>query len=97
MAKRTTHRSSTSTKLYAVRSADGSSKDIQTFKRGHVADLRATNASEAAAAAPATKSVKKVAKKSSKKTAAKPAAKPVANKASKKTSKKTSKKSAARR
>ena len=39
-AKRTTHRSSTGTKLYAVRDSKGRFKDIQTYKRAHSADLR---------------------------------------------------------
>jgi hypothetical protein len=34
-ARRTTHRSSTGTKLYAVRDAQGRFKDIQTHKRSH--------------------------------------------------------------
>ncbi|MCC6888384.1 MAG: hypothetical protein IT536_07620 [Hyphomicrobiales bacterium] len=40
MAKRTTHRSSKGTKLYAVRDKSGKFKDIQTYKRAHAADLR---------------------------------------------------------
>ena len=35
MAKRTTHRSSKGTKLYAVRDKKGKFKDIQTYKRAH--------------------------------------------------------------
>ncbi len=69
-ARRTTHRSSTGKKLYAVRSTDGSFKDIQTFERAHRADLRKKSKPETAAAAkkaakaPAKKVVKKrVAKK----------------------------------
>ena len=38
--KRTTHRSSTGTKLYAVRDSKGRFVDIQTYKRAHSADLR---------------------------------------------------------
>ena len=38
-AKRTTHRSSTGKKLYAVRDASGKFKDIQTYVRAHRADL----------------------------------------------------------
>jgi len=38
--KRTTHRSSTGTKLYAVRDSKGRFVDIQTYKRAHAADLR---------------------------------------------------------
>lgn len=37
--KRTTHRSSSGKKLYAVRDAKGRFKDIQTYERAHRADL----------------------------------------------------------
>jgi len=40
VAKRTTHRSSTGTKLYAVRDKQGRFKDIQTYKRAHGQDIR---------------------------------------------------------
>jgi hypothetical protein len=40
MAKRTTHRSSSGKKLYAVRDKKGKFKDIQSYKRAHSADLR---------------------------------------------------------
>jgi len=40
VAKRTTHRSSTGTKLYAVREKQGRFKDIQTYKRAHGQDIR---------------------------------------------------------
>ena len=39
-AKRTTHRSTTGKKLYAVRDASGKFKDIQTYEKAHAADLR---------------------------------------------------------
>ena len=39
-AKRTTHRSSTGKKLYAVRDSKGRFKDIQTYERAHRADLK---------------------------------------------------------
>ncbi len=41
MAKvqRTTHRSTTGRKLYAVRAASGEFKDIQTFERAHRDDI----------------------------------------------------------
>jgi len=39
-ARRTTHRSSKGTKLYAKRDSKGRFKDIQTYKRAHSADLR---------------------------------------------------------
>ncbi len=38
-ARRTTHRSSTGKKLYAVRDKKGRFKDIQTYERAHRADL----------------------------------------------------------
>jgi DNA-binding protein HU-beta len=47
--KRTTHRSSKGTKLYAVRDSKGRFKDIQTYKRAHAADMRRTSKAEAAA------------------------------------------------
>jgi len=50
-ARRTTMYSSKGTKLYAVRSADGQFKDIQTYKRAHTADMRSTSKAEAAAKA----------------------------------------------
>ncbi len=40
MAKRTTHRRSKGTKLYAVRDKSGKFKDIQTYKRAHAAELK---------------------------------------------------------
>ena len=45
-AKRTTHRTSKGTKLYAVRDAGGKFKDIQTYKRAHAADLRTKSKDE---------------------------------------------------
>jgi hypothetical protein len=38
--KRTTHRSKTGKKLYAVRDAKGRFKDIQTYERAHRQDLK---------------------------------------------------------
>ena len=52
--RRTTLRSSKGTKLYAVRAADGTFKDIQSYKRAHAADLRKSSKAE---------TVKKTAKK----------------------------------
>jgi DNA-binding protein HU-beta len=49
--KRTTHRSVSGTKLYAVRDSKGRFKDIQTYKRAHAADMRRTSKAEAAAKA----------------------------------------------
>jgi hypothetical protein len=39
-ARRTTHRSVSGTKLYAVRDSKGRFKDIQTYKRAHDQDLK---------------------------------------------------------
>jgi hypothetical protein len=38
--RRTTHRSASGRKLYAVRDAKGRFKDIQTYARAHRADLK---------------------------------------------------------
>ena len=46
-SRRTTHRSSTGKKLYAVRDAHGRFKDIQTYERAHRADLSKKAKSEA--------------------------------------------------
>ena len=46
--RRTTLRSSKGTKLYAVRAADGTFKDIQTYKRAHAADIRKSSQAETA-------------------------------------------------
>lgn len=40
MATRTTHRSSTGKKLYAVRDSKGRFTDIQTYKRAHAQDIK---------------------------------------------------------
>ena len=77
-AKRTTHRSTKGTKLYAVRAADGTFKDIQTYKRAHKADMAKKSAAETTAAKKAT--AKKAAKKAAPKKAAKKAAKKSAKK-----------------
>lgn len=47
--KRTTHRSTAGTKLYAVRSKTGEFKDIQTFKKAHGQDVKRTSKAETAA------------------------------------------------
>jgi hypothetical protein len=39
-ARRTTHRSVSGTKLYAVRDSKGRFKDIQTYKRAHSMDMK---------------------------------------------------------
>lgn len=45
-AKRTTHRSSEGTKLYAVRDKKGQFEDIQTYKRAHGQDIKRKSKSE---------------------------------------------------
>ena len=67
-ARRTTHRSTTSMKLYAVRDPSGQFKDIQTYKRAHRADLAKTSKVEKTAA-------KTARKKAARKTAARKTAK----------------------
>jgi len=56
MAKRTTHRSSKGTKLYAVRDKSGKFKDIQTYKRAHTADMKRKSKAETASKARKSKS-----------------------------------------
>jgi hypothetical protein len=46
MAKRTTHRSSSGKKLYAVRGKSGEFKDIQSYKRAHGQDLKKKSRAE---------------------------------------------------
>ena len=46
MTTRTTHRSSTGTKLYAVRRKDGTFSDIQTYKRAHSQDMKRKSRAE---------------------------------------------------
>jgi hypothetical protein len=47
-ARRTTHRSSTGSKLYAVRDSKGRFKDIQTYERAHRMDLKKKSKAEKA-------------------------------------------------
>lgn len=65
--KRTTHRSTTGKKLYAVRDADGRFKDIQTYERAHRADLAKKSKAEAGAKKTVKKAAKKAVKRSAKK------------------------------
>ena len=59
MAKRTTHRSRSGKKLYAVRDASGRFKDIQTYERAHGQDLKRGSAAEKKAKSKAKAAVKK--------------------------------------
>lgn len=54
-ARRTTHRSTTGKKLYAVRDAGGKFKDIQSYKRAHSADLKRKSKAEGTKKAKASK------------------------------------------
>ena len=65
-SRRTTHRSAKGSKLYAVRAADGTFKDIQTYKRAHGADVKRKSSAETAKAAP-KKTPTRARKKASKK------------------------------
>ena len=47
--RRTTMKSRTGTKLYAVRDSSGKFKDIQSYKRAHAADMRHVSAAEVGA------------------------------------------------
>ena len=70
-ARRTTHRSKTGKKLYAVRDAHGRFKDIQTYERAHRADLARVSKSESTARAKKKLAAKKRTKKTGRKRAAK--------------------------
>jgi hypothetical protein len=61
-AKRTTHRSTSGTKLYGKRSASGEFEDLQTFERAHERDIKLRSKAERA-----RKKGKKKAKKKAKK------------------------------
>jgi hypothetical protein len=91
--RRTTMYSTGGKKLYAVRNADGTFKDIQTYQRAHSADMRHKSAAEKLAAVKkaAKKVVKKVAK-AAKKAVKKVTGKKTVRKAAKKAAKKTSRK-----
>jgi hypothetical protein len=65
MARRTTHRSRSGKKLYAVRDASGRFKDIQTYERAHGQDIKRGSAAEKKAKAKAA--VKKTKKAAAKK------------------------------
>ena len=53
--KRTTHRSSKGTKLYAKRDSKGRFKDIQTYKRAQAMDIKLKSKAETAAKTKGTK------------------------------------------
>ena len=54
-AKRTTHRSTSGKKLYAVRDSKGRFKDIQTYAKAHAADVKKKGKKEKPAAAKRTR------------------------------------------
>jgi hypothetical protein len=97
--KRTTMYSTGGKKLYAVRNADGTFNDIQSYARAHRMDMQRTSAAEIEGAAKKkVASVKKAVKKAAKKVVRK-ATKTVAaaKKAVRKAVKKVMKKTAARK
>ncbi len=62
VTRRTTMRSRSGTKLYAVRDEEGKFKDIQTYKRAHTADMRHKSKAEIESAqGPLEKKVRKAA------------------------------------
>ncbi len=61
MARRTTHRSRSGKKLYAVRDASGRFKVIQTYERAHGQDLKRGSAAEKKAKAKSALKKKKAA------------------------------------
>ena len=54
-ARRTTHRSSSGKKLYAVRDKSGKFKDIQSYARAHGSDIRRKSGAEKTKPAPKRK------------------------------------------
>lgn len=50
--KRTTHRSTAGKKRYAIRNADGTFKDIQTYERAHGQDVKRRSKAETATKKP---------------------------------------------
>lgn len=58
--KRTTHRSTSGKKLYAVRDAKGRFKDIQTYERAHRADMARKSGAEKKTAAKKKAAAKKI-------------------------------------
>ena len=48
-SRRTTHRSTSGTKLYAVRDEKGEFRDIQRYSRAHGADVKRSSAAEKSA------------------------------------------------
>ncbi len=61
--KRTTHRSSTTTKLYAKRGKSGEFEDIQTYTKAHGQDVKRVSQAETSARKQAGKPARKTAKK----------------------------------
>jgi hypothetical protein len=88
--RRTTMYSSAGKKLYAVRAADGTFKDIQTYERAHRADMARKSTAEKKTAARKAAAKKSPAKKAS-------AKKATAKKAAKKAVRKVARKSGARK
>lgn len=95
-ARRTTHRSRSGKKLYAVRDKSGKFKDIQTYERSHRADLVETTKDEKKAATARKAGKKRTARKAAaKKAGTKKAVKKATRK--KATRKKATRKKAAKK
>ena len=78
--RRTTMYSSAGKKLYAVRAADGTFKDIQTYERAHRADMAKKSTAEKKTAAKKAAKKKSPARKAAKKATKKVARKRTARK-----------------
>lgn len=61
--KRTTHKSTGKTKLYAVRPKKGEFADVQTYKKAHGQDVKRVSKAETAARKKAGKPARKAAKR----------------------------------
>ena len=69
--KRTTHRSTGGSKLYAKRAKTGEFEDVQSFRKAHGQDVKRVSKAESAARKKAGKPARKTARKTTRKTAAK--------------------------
>jgi len=94
-ARRTTHRSTGGTKLYAKRNAQGEFEDIQTYKRAHGQDVKRVSKAESAARKAAGKPARKTGATARKKSAT--ASKSATARKSASTRKKTASGTSARR
>lgn len=63
MTRRTTHRSGSGKKLYAVRDEQGRFQDIQTYERAHGSDIQRKSTAEKASKKKSTSTTKKAREK----------------------------------